>query len=130
MVTGISGAIAVVPGTSTWIVEESADPMHPLGNAGWLAFPAGLVAVGGLIASLGDAVLASTTRPAEQDAASPFPVGADRSVGALRSAVLAYAICLFVGALGAIAFTVYDRDGVGVGFTGVGAASLWPCTGA
>lgn len=116
IVTGISGAIAVVAGLITWFVEESVDPMHPMGNAGWLAFPAGFVAVGGLIAFLGDAVLASTTRPREQDTASPHPVGTHRPVRAPRSAVLAYAICLFVGALGAIAFTVHARGGVGVVF--------------
>lgn len=114
IVTGISGAIAVVLGTITWVVEESANPMHPLGNAGWLAFPAGFVAVGGLIAFLGDVVLASTTQPGELEAASSLPGRSHRPVRALRTAVLAYALVLFVGALGAIAFTVYDRGGVAV----------------
>ncbi len=115
LVTGISGTVAVVAGTTTWIVEQSADPMHPLGNAGWLAFPAGFVAVGGLIAFLGDVLLASTARPAARQAAQAVPGGARRPVGALRAAVLAYATVLFVGALGAIAFTIHDRGGMGVG---------------
>jgi hypothetical protein len=115
MVTGISGAIAVVTTLMAWIAEASGDPLHPGSNAGWFAFPAGFVALGGLTALLGDVISSSTAGPVGGDAMSPPPVGTRRRRRAVWLALLAYAIVLFLGALGAIAYTIYDRDGMGVG---------------
>ncbi|MFE7630574.1 hypothetical protein [Kocuria sp. NPDC057446] len=115
MVTGISGAIAVVTTLMAWIAEKSGDPLHPGSNAGWFAFPAGFVALGGLTALLGDVISSSTDGPVGRNAMSPQPVGTRRPWGAVWLALLTYAIVLFLGALGATAYTIYDRDGIGVG---------------
>ncbi|MEX5265925.1 hypothetical protein RF640_18070 [Kocuria sp. CPCC 205231] len=115
MVTGISGAIAVVATLMTWTAEASGDPLHPGSNAGWFAFPAGFVALGGLTALLGDVISSSTAGPVGRGAMGPQPVGTRRRRGAVWLALLTYAIVLFLGALGAIAYTIYDRDGIGVG---------------
>lgn len=115
MVTGISGAIAVVTTLMAWIAEASGDPLHPGSNAGWFAFPAGFVALGGLTALLGDVISSSTAGPVGREAMSAHTFGTRRSRGAAWLALLTYAILLFLGALGAIAYTIYDRDGIGVG---------------
>ena len=115
MVTGFSGAIAVVTTLMAWIAEASGDPLHPGSNAGWFAFPAGFVALGGLTALLGDVISSSTAGPVGRDAMSPPPAETRRRRRAVWPALLAYAIVLFLGALGAIAYTFYDRDGIGIG---------------
>lgn len=101
MVTGISGAIAVVTTLMAWIAEESGDPLHPGSNAGWFAFPAGFIALGGLTALLGDVIYSSTAGPVGRDAMSPHPVSTRRRRGAVWLALLSYAIVLVLGALGA-----------------------------
>lgn len=84
--------------------------MHPIGNRGWLAFPAGIVAVGGLIALLSDAALSGASSPRGPVAARPLQAGTHQPVGVLRPALSAYGIGLLVGALGMTALTVSDRD--------------------
>ena len=114
LVTGISGVIAILAGLITSIVEESADPMHPIGNLGWFAFPAGFVAVGGLIVLLGDALVSGASSRHGPDAASSRQASTRQPGGALRPALLAYGIGLLVGALGMTAITVYDQDSRGL----------------
>ena len=129
IVTGISGGIALVAGMITWFVEESSNPMHPLGNAGWLAFSAGFVAIGGLITVLIDVLIRATTPSGGQSAAAPPRAGRPRPVRTVRRGVLAYAICLLIGALGVIAYGVYRLGWGGLGEGGFlllcAAAFLW-----
>ncbi|MEX5295711.1 hypothetical protein QYM41_10555 [Kocuria sp. CPCC 205268] len=130
MVAAISGGLAVVAGLITWIVEQSVDPMHPIGNVGWLAFPAGSVAIVALAVFVGDAVLSSVSPPRRPEMARSDPTGPSRPAGALGPAVMAFALCLLVGALSVIAMTVYDQGsgqvvGYGVFLLLCAGAFLW-----
>lgn len=106
LVTVISGGITVVAGTVTWVVEKI-DYMHPAAQVGWLAFPAGLVAAGGLITLLGEALRSTAAGSSQPEAAGPHRPGTSRSRAAGRMGMLTYALYLLVAALGVIVYAVY-----------------------
>jgi MFS family permease len=108
IVTGISGGIALVAGLLTSFYERT-DPTHGLVNAGWLSFPAGLVAAGGLMTVLYDVLATATTSARDRNAAGLRHSGSRRPGGVLMVGVLVYAIYLLVGALAVIAFTLYRQ---------------------
>ncbi|GAA1750621.1 hypothetical protein [Kocuria aegyptia] len=106
LVTVISGGITVIAGTVTWVVEKI-DYMHPAAQVGWLAFPAGLVAAGGLITLLGDALRSTAAGSSKQETAGPHRPGTSRSRAAGRMGMLAFAVYLLVAALGLVIYAVY-----------------------
>lgn len=137
VVTGISSGLAVVAGLITWMVEQSADPMHRLGNAGWLSFPAGLVAMGGLVALLADVLVELSTGPATPATAgtvhqSAAPTRAGRPRKGMRRVVQVYAVYVFVGSLAMVGPVLTSEAGIVLGFhvlvlLGAG-AFLWAVT--
>lgn len=106
LVTVISGGITVVAGTVTWVVERI-DYMHPAAQVGWLAFPAGLVAAGGLITLLGEALRSAAAGSSKQEAAEPHRPGTSRARAVGRVGMFAYALYLLVAALGLVIYAVY-----------------------
>lgn len=117
-ITGIGGGVAIVAGMITWIVETIgfAGPLGDVAMLGWLAFPAGLLAIAGLVILLADALVMATATPAPQGAAAPQSSSTQRTVRVLRLGLWAYATFLLLGALSAIAYTVYNPVGIEAGY--------------
>ncbi|TDL46503.1 hypothetical protein [Kocuria rosea] len=117
-ITGIGGGVATVAGMITWIVETIgfAGPLGDVAMLGWLAFPAGLLALAGLVILLADVLVMATATAAPEGAAAPQPSGTQRTVRVLRLGLWAYATFLFLGALSAIAYRVYNPVGIEVGY--------------
>jgi hypothetical protein len=117
-ITGIGGGVAIVAGMITWIVEAIgfAGPLGGLGMLGLLAFPAGFLAIAGLVILLADVLVMATATPAPEGAVAPQRSSTQRMVRVLRLGLWAYATFLLLGALSAIAYPVDDPVGTGVGY--------------
>ena len=116
MITVASGGIAIAAGVTSSIMKEI-DSTHRLAQVDGFVLPVGFVAACGLVFVIGDAVLEVPTPPGGQQPADPPSASAHRPVGAMGTALRAYAIYLLLWAVGALALSVYIQAPWSIGLS-------------
>ncbi|TDL42452.1 hypothetical protein [Kocuria rosea] len=116
MITVASGSIAIAAGVTSVIMREI-DSTHRLAQADGFVLPVGFVAACGLVFVIGDAVLEVPTPPGDQQPADPPSASTHRPVGAMGTALRAYAIYLLLWAVGALALSIYIQAPWSIGLS-------------